>query len=250
MSSVLEPALSEALKPEDDSDAYWAAVSEVQKREPREVWSALHPLVTSPQPALRGLVPDVLRFLGGTAHPLLEESVTLLRQMLSVEQHPSVLAAIGTAFVDLRHPAVVELLLPLTRHETTQVRSGALHGLLQELESVVPRMVELAADPEAEIRNWAFFALGCLAEKPAQVEAVREALARGVDDPHDEARAEAVLGLAHCCDPRAIEPTRAALLRGAKWDHYEEAAELLISAGLGADVLRQALSRTKDAPLT
>lgn len=250
MNSVLEPALSEALKPGEDSDGYWAAVAAVQKRDPEEVWRALQPLTSSPQAELRGLVPDVLRFLGGETQPLLEDSVVLLRQMLAAERSPTVLAAIGTAFVDLRHPAVVELLLPLTHHESPQVRSGALHGLLQALESVVPRLVELAADPDAEIRNWVFFALGCLAEMPAHVEAVREALARGVHEPHEEARAEAVLGLARCHDPRAIEPTRAALLRRAEWDHYEEAAQVLISAGLGADVLRKALSPTEDASAT
>ncbi len=163
--------------------------------------------------------------------------------MLAGETSESVLADIATAFVDLTHSAVVELLIPLTFHASARVRRGAVHGLLQATEQVVSRFVELAGDPDDEVRNWALFALGSLAEKGKQVDAVREAFAAHLEDPHDEARAEAILGLAHCRDARAINPTHAGLNNETRFVHYLEEAAALISAGLGSDELRHALRR-------
>src|SRR5688500_11725590 len=113
MSDVLEPALSLALKPAEDPEAYWAAVGEVRGREPSQLWAALAPLATSPDPALRALVPDVVRAMPTLA----EQSIGVFRQMLPTEEDAGVLDAIAGAFTELKHPAVVELLLPISRHE-------------------------------------------------------------------------------------------------------------------------------------
>jgi HEAT repeat protein len=201
VSQILEPALSEALNPDGDGEAYWVAVKEVQQRDPAQVWAALAPLVTSPDPVVRVLVPDVLRHLGGQPQPLLEQTVVLLRQLLATEQDIGVLGAIATAFIELRHPAAVELLLPLTRHAEAEVRFYAIQGLLQAIDQVMDRFIELTSDPEPEVRNWTLFALSTMLEaRPQHANALREVFARALNDPHAEAKAEAALGLARCLD--------------------------------------------------
>lgn len=243
MSSILEPALSEALKPEDDYDAYWAAVGEVQKREPPAVWEALLPLATSTRAELRALVPDVLRFLGGRPQPLLQQTVVLLREMLAKETSEMVLRSIATAFVDLTHPGVVDLLSPMTRHPSAEVRLSAVYGLFQAAPLIAPLLIELTNDPDGEVRNWAIFSLGAAVEEGAAVDQAKEAFASRLEDPHEEARAEAVLALARCHDSRAIEPALAGLTNHSPWLHYKEAVEALIEGGLQPERLREALAR-------
>lgn len=229
---MLEPARTEAMRPDGDETSYWAAVKVVQQRPAAKVWPELQSLVISPEPELRALVPDVLRRLGGKSQPFLQETVRLLRKMLKVESSPLVLSAIASAFVDLGHKDVVELLLPLTHHESAEVRLAAVHGLLQAAKQVTPRFIELTADPDDEVRSWTLFVLGTLAELGLRLDSMREAFAGRLEDPHEEARAEAVLGLARFHDARAVEPTKAGLERGATQEHYAQAAQILKAAGL------------------
>lgn len=237
-SEVLEPALSQALK--EDPEAYWAAVREVRQREAEAVFAALSPFASSEEPLLRQLVPDVLRGMPA----LIEKTVALFKQMSATEEDAGVLEAIAGAFTELRHASVVELLLPLTKHELPELRLSAMQGLVQALEQVMDRFIELAADSAPEVRNWALFALSALVEvRPQHVGALREVFVRHMHDPHAEAQAEAVLGLARCSDRRALDPVAVGLRAKKPMSQYVEAAEFLISKGIGADVLRRALSR-------
>ena len=156
----------------------------------------------------------------------------MLRKMLKAETSPLVLSAIASAFVDLGHNEVVELLLPLTHHEAAEVRLAAVHGLLQAARQVTPRFIELTADPDDEVRSWTLFVLGTLAELGLRLDSMREAFASRLEDPHEEARAEAALGLARFLDARAVEPTKAGLDRKATQEHYAQAAAILKAAGL------------------
>lgn len=240
MSDVLEPALSLALKPSEDPDAYWAAVREVRARDSALVWAALAPLATSPDPALRALVPDVSR----AVEALAEQSVDVFREMLATEEDAGVLDAIAGAFTELKHPAVVELLLPLTRHELPELRLTAMQGLFQAAEQVMDRFIELTSDADEEVRNWALFALSTLLEvRPQHANALREVFARALNDTASEAKAEAALGLARCLDRRALDPIVTGLRSKTPMEPYKDAAQFLIAKGIGADVLRRALSK-------
>ena len=238
MSAVLEPALTQALK--EDPEAYWAAVREVRQRDAEQVFAALTSHATSEDPLLRQLVPDVLRGMPA----LVEKTVPLLKQMIGSEEDAGVLDAIAGVFTELKHGDVVDLLLPLTRHELPELRLSAMQGLVQALEKVIDRFIELAADQDAEVRNWALFALSALVEvRPQHVCMLREVFVRHMHDPHAEAKAEAVLGLARCSDRRALDPVTIGLRAKEPMSQYLDAAQFLISKDIGADVLRRALSK-------
>ncbi|KAF3884776.1 MULTISPECIES: HEAT repeat domain-containing protein [Nostocales] len=80
----------------------------------------------------------------------------------------------------------------------------------QEDESAIQTLIELSADEDKDIRNWATFGLGSQIEIDTQE--IRDALYRrilsevGEDDTIAEIRGEALLGLAIRKDERVIEP--------------------------------------------
>jgi HEAT repeat protein len=212
-----------------EGDAYWKAVQLLQQAEPERVWSRLTPFARA-EPQHRRLVPDVLRFLGGRPQPLLEPTIELLGVMLAEPQTPDVLEAIAGAFVDLEHPSAVELLEPLTRHPEPEVRLAAVHGLLPVASLAIPTLIRLCEDEDAEVRNWATFALAARQGEPGAMgfddSGVRDALERRLSDTEEVVRAEAALGLARRGDRRALPVVLSELERVPEWDHFVEAAEL------------------------
>ena len=73
-------------------------------------------------------------------------------------------------------------------------------------EETLQALIELSADADAKVRDWATFALGTLAETDSP--ALRDALAARLDDPDEDTRMEAVHGLALRGDERAQAPAR------------------------------------------
>lgn len=241
--AAFEEAKAAAIDPNCDDEVYWRLLRLVQGCEPAEVWPLVEPLGGDANPELRRLVPDVLRYLGGQPQPLREETVALLRGMLSVPQPPGVLFAVATAFVDLSHPAAVELLSPIVGHPDPEVRESVVHGLLPVARLAIPELVQLSADEDENVRNWATFGLNAQLGGPGDKgfvdsDAVRDALAARLDDPHEETRAEAVEGLARRRDPRALPVLQRELEQGPEWQHYIEAAELFGDPSLYPALLR------------
>ena len=86
------------------------------------------------------------------------------------------------------------------------MREGAADALAgRDDERVFDALVELTADPEPGIRDWATFALGTLS--PQDTPTLRDALAARLDDSDDSTRIEAVHGLALRGDARALDAT-------------------------------------------
>ncbi len=201
------------------------------------------------------LVPDVLRYVGGRERPLVEQTVRLLEKMLETEGAASAIRAIATAFVDLQHPAAIDLLSPFAKHPDATVRMSVIHGVLPIARMAIPELVLRSADERDDVRNWATFGLGSqLGERgdPDLVDTseIRDALVARLSDRHAETRAEAVLGLAVGGDERALPVIAEEIERGAEWTHYVEAAELLADARLHPALVKAAAAGKVPADVT
>jgi len=67
--ALFRATLTEATSNVTDDDAYWDAVSRLQRGDAHEVWALVEPLAADPDPRVRALVPDVVRFLGVRTDP-------------------------------------------------------------------------------------------------------------------------------------------------------------------------------------
>lgn len=243
--ALFERAVSEAQSGSVDEHAYWGTIQLLQKRDPQEVWALVAPLATHDVPALRALVPDVLRFLGGSARPRHADTIELLRDMLRAEQPPEVLGSIATAFVDLSDEAAVELLVPFVTHPDVVVRSAVVHGLLPVARLAVPQLVALSSDPAAQVRDWATFGLGSQTDLDSPE--LREALAARLEDEDEDTRAEATLGLSLRKDRRALALVRRALESESVDTLNVEAAEALADETL-YELLQEVARRNPGDP--
>src|SRR5580698_1931794 len=158
---LLHNLIAEATREEEDEEAYWRSVSRLQQGEPERVWSLLEPLIDHPDPLVRTVVPDVLRFLGGPERPLSDRTAELFRHMLLREEAPTVLSAIGYALGELGHVASVELMAPFASHPDPTVRAGVVASLLGQRDPVaIETLIMLSLDARDDVRDWATFGLG------------------------------------------------------------------------------------------
>jgi methionyl-tRNA formyltransferase len=197
-----------------DSGDEWAPyLSALGWRGTPDVLEAIEPLADDPDPRARSVAAFVAGQLGAPLRTLPAESAALLERMGEREQDPRVLAAIAEAFGNLGEPWGLDWLLRMRAHPNAAVREGVVTALSGRTgEQVVAALIELSADPDAAIRDWATFALGALAEHDSAE--LRDALVARLDDADADARIEAMQGLAVRGDTRAVEPALALLATG------------------------------------
>ena len=188
-----------------DSSREWPPyLSALAWRGTQEVLEAARELALRPDPHARSAAAYVLGQLGVPERTLPELSAAALEELAAREEDPGVLATIASAFGNLGSPYGLETLLRLRRHDDTRVRDGAAGALAgRDDERVDEALIELSADPDPGIRDWATFALGTLS--PRDTPELREALAARLGDEDDDTRIEAVHGLALRGDARALE---------------------------------------------
>ena len=216
-----------------DSGEEWAPhLAALGWRGTPDVLAALAPLAAEADPRARSVAAYVAGQLGAPVRTLPAESAALLEAMGEREGHPAVLAVIAESFGHLGEPWGLSWLLRLRRHPDAGVRDGVVSALAGRANPLATdALIELSADPDPQIRDWATFALGTLAAQDSP--ALRDALAARLEDADPEARIEAVHGLALRSDLRAVEPALALLEAGAPagsvWTRHalEETAILL-----------------------
>jgi methionyl-tRNA formyltransferase len=186
------------------SDAEWAPyLAALAWRGDETVLDAARELSQQDDPRARAAAAYVLGQLGLPERSLPGDSAAALEALEAREEDPEVLATIASAFGNLGSPHGTETLLRLRRHDDPRVREGAADALAgRDDEGVFDALVELTADPEPGIRDWATFALGTLS--PHNTPVLRDALAARLDDTSDDTRIEAVHGLALRGDTRAL----------------------------------------------
>jgi HEAT repeat protein len=254
---LLAMAVAEATSDGEDDDAYWERVWLLQKRDPGETWSLLVPLTEHVDPRVRALVPDVLRYLGGIHRPLTDQTVALFDRMLRHDAAPQVLESIGHALGDIGVPAAVEMMIPYASHPEPDVRFAVVSALLRHRDPrAIQTLIELSRDEIGRVRDWATFGLGSQVggvdpdtqgEDVVDTPAVRDALADRLSDPDEDARCEAIVGLAMRRDPRVLPVLVQELEKGPKLSLILEAARWAASSTLCPSLRKLASSTDSEA---
>jgi HEAT repeat protein len=197
--------LIEAALVEPDEEAYSEMLTTLHFRGTREVLDAARELCASEEADRRSLGAAIMGQLGFPERAFPEESSAALLEMLAAEENAEVLEAIAVSLGHLQTIAAVEPLVKLKNHPNARVRESVAFGLkAHEDTRAIAILMELTADQDKEVRNWATFALG--QQINIDTPEIREALLRRTDDDDREVRCEALLGLARRKDERVIDP--------------------------------------------
>jgi HEAT repeat protein len=146
----------------EDPEAYWACVGQLRERGGERAFKLAGVLCDSIVAGERCLGADVLAGLDGYA----EGSRPLVRALLD-DDSPAVLAAAAAGTGFLHDEQSVERLATLTSHPERGVRFAAVTALLRlDDERGIAALVELSADGDGEVRDWANEALEQLRGAP------------------------------------------------------------------------------------
>ncbi len=199
-----EPLIEFALT-EEDEDKIWEAISLLHFRGNREVFEAARKLCESNNANERRLGADILGQLGLPDRAFPDEAVAILLGLLEDEEEATVLNSVAVALGHMRSPLAVDPLSSLKNHPHEDVRDGVVFGLLTHKDMLaIETLIELSADEVEHVRDWATFGLGSMIE--TDTKEVRDALARRLNDEHDDTRFEALVGLARRNDEQVIGP--------------------------------------------
>jgi HEAT repeat protein len=145
----------------------------------------------------------ILGQLGLERYSFLDPTLDQLISMLD-DTDVRVVADVAEALGHRQDVRAIPHLTSFIAHEDSGVRFGVVRGLSGHEEIAAIRgLIVLSRDQDDEVRNWALCGLGSFIE--ADTPEIRDALFRGASDPHDEARGEALLGLASRGDRRVVE---------------------------------------------
>jgi HEAT repeat protein len=189
---------------EKDEDAAWDLITALHFRGTREVLTAAERLCAGPTAAERELGATILGQLGVPDRSFPDECFECLARTVRAETDPDVLQAIGVAFGHLDDPRCIELLLPFKAHPDETVRWGVVQGISgHDFPEAIEALIGLSQDEDEEVRDWATFGLGSLID--TDTPEIREALWARLSDSYEDARAEALTGLARRKDPRTVD---------------------------------------------
>ena len=136
---------------------------------------------------------------------LKEECVEALLDRVIYDEDSDVLAYASYALDDYNDPRISPSLARLKDHPDAEVRYAVVDGLLAREDKVaIETLIELSADQDTDVRNWATF--GLAQQIDVDTPEIREALFQRIDDEDNSVRAEALLGLALRDDMRVVEP--------------------------------------------
>jgi HEAT repeat protein len=238
----LGPLLARAAAMDCEAAERWDIVAGVHRRTDRPAFEAARALACSADRAERVLGLDILGQIGYPQNrPWAAETLPVLIAACD-DRRPDVLDSAITALGHLADPRGLAAVLHHAAHPDDEVRfavAAALPALAGDppADAAVAALIQLSADPDPEIRDWATFGLGSQLE--ADSPPLRQALAARLDDPDGDTAGEALLGLAQRRDPLAL-PILLSRLEDSPGNLIVEAA-----AALGSPAALPALHRLK-----
>ena len=190
-----------------NEDSAWECIMVLHRRRTPEVFTAATELCRSKKALEREVGADILSQARAPDKNFSIDALKVLHRMLRNESDPGVLncvlEAIGHA-QDAEDTRGLRRITSLKRHQSEDVRFGVVMALKGREDSIsIATLIQLSRDPDSCVRDWATFGLGTLIE--LDTARIRAALRRRLDDADDDARGEAILGLAKRRDPSAKE---------------------------------------------
>jgi hypothetical protein len=215
-----------------DDDEPWKAVSELRANANQYVFDTAVAWCRSDDPLKRARGADILCQLR-TPLPTEEvqghkksepifvaESFEIISQMIKKETDELALHSELTALGHLGQTGSVALLRPYATHSSEDIRYAASWGLgrFTENPEAIRTLMNLADDPDEDVRDWSLFALG--SQSDADSNDLRELFVRHLDDPCADAKEEALAGLAKRQDSRAALPLLRLMQSGSYYTHH------------------------------
>ncbi|MDK2125226.1 HEAT repeat domain-containing protein [Parachitinimonas caeni] len=131
-----------------------------------------------------------------------EEAHKLLLAALD-DPHPKVVESAIFGLGHRPHPAAIDRLVALASHPSVDMRNAVAYALGgYDNEAAIHALIKLATDSSDIVRDWATFALGSLSS--SDMPAIGEQLWVNTQDPVEDVRIEAYMGLAARRDSRII----------------------------------------------
>ncbi|HUO03808.1 MAG TPA: HEAT repeat domain-containing protein [Candidatus Binataceae bacterium] len=211
----IDKLFNQTLSGDYDDDAPWKAVHALRRIGTREVFATAAKWCESIDPLVRARGANVLAQLGRAAdHPsnnFPEESYSVITALLERETEICPLVAAIAALGHLGNPLAVPLIVKFHSHSSAEVRYSVAFslGCFPDDPLSVATLLHLMEDTDEDVRDWATFGLGSLSSSDSTE--IRDAFLRHLNDPMDEAREEALVGLARRKDHRVLPALLSAL---------------------------------------
>lgn len=197
------PTVARLLDLDDDAERF-RLIGDFVRQERRVVQAAGEQLIASTSAKERALGADILGQLATVIPPARGEIAAQLLAAMDPKDEGDVVASFAMALGHAGDARARGRLVDLAGHPDSSVRFGvafALSALGLDAETVAVLHL-LANDADADVRDWATFAL---AESDLRDEETRRTLLARSGDPDRDTRAEAIYGLARRGDPKARE---------------------------------------------
>lgn len=206
-----------------DEENRWPIIERLRQLGVETALSHAEQLLRSTSPLERANIADVLGGFGTAEAQASKECVRLLSSALRHEDVPDVLSDVLSA---LSHHSFEDTqdVRSLARHPDGNVRFSVAFALIgHDDEESISALIELSSDEESDVRDWATFGIGSMTE--LDTPDIRQALVNRLNDPDNDTRAEAIVGLAERHDPRVLEAVKKELLCPTLGSLILEAAE-------------------------
>jgi HEAT repeat protein len=252
---TIEELFAATLEGEYENHAPWAAVSVLRLRGTPEVFEVARQWCQSENPKARSRGLDVLAQLGAgrpeAERPFIAESVSIAVNHLG-DLSSEVVHSAAWALSHLGTEPAVAALVGLGSHPDPDIRQAVACCIaLRKHPQVTPILTTLMEDENEVVRDWATFSLASSdVEKPGILHyldspEIRAAFYGRLNDTCEDARREAIWGLATRKDPVGLKLLLEYLESENWWSGDESAAEETVGAkpGTPVDELCQELRR-------
>ena len=212
-----------------DDDAPWGAVRELHSLGTRGVFDRAAEWCTSTEPLKRARGADILAQLGRSVdhreNNFPEDSFAIVSSMIKIENELMPLNSAISALGHIGDPRAVQILATYQNHSDADIRFSLAWALgnFTDNPTAVEVLVCLTRDEDEDVRDWATFGIGALGKSDSPV--IRDALIARLDDSFEDARQEAIVGLARLKDERVVPALRLAL-------EEPEVPDIIIEAAL------------------